>query len=269
MTVLDVGQGDAIFAALPGGRTMLVDGGGLAGSEWIGGYRSGFDVGEEVVSPYLWSRGLKSLDVVAVTHADHDHIDGLYAVLENFRVGELWIGCDDPRPAFERLVAEARSRGVPVLHQARGDTAAFSGGASTEVLWPRGATPDEKSPNDDSLVIRLSDGRVRFLLTGDIGERAERELVSDGDPLAADFLKVPHHGSKSSSTEDFLAAVGPRVAVASMGEGNPFGHPSESVVERYENAGVRFLRTDRDGAVTALTDGQTLFLRTFAEGNQP
>jgi competence protein ComEC len=94
VSVLDVGQGDSIFVAFPDGRTMLIDGGGLAGSERIGGYHSGSDVGEEVVSPYLWSRGLKQIDVVALTHAHHDHLDGLYSVLDNFRVRELWIGRD-------------------------------------------------------------------------------------------------------------------------------------------------------------------------------
>ena len=110
VSVLDVGQGDSIFAAFPDGRTMLMDGGGVAGAEWIGGHRSGPDVGEEVVSPYLWSRGMKRLDVVALTHAHHDHLDGLHSVLENFSVGELWIGCHEETRAFQSLCEEARAR---------------------------------------------------------------------------------------------------------------------------------------------------------------
>ncbi len=263
-TVLDVGQGDSIFTAFPDGRTMLIDGGGLAGSEWVGGYRSGTDVGEEVVSPYLWSRGMKRLDVVALTHADHDHIDGLYSVLENFQVGELWVGRDDERPAFKRLLEEARSRGIPVVYEAEGG--AFNwGGVSVDVLWPPGAGQAGESSNDSSLVMRLSDGQKSFLLTGDIEQRTENGLVADHAPLTADFLKVPHHGSKTSSTDAFLAAVAPHVAAVSVGEANSFGHPAQSVIDRYDDAGVRLLRTDRDGAITAITDGQNLFVHAYAE----
>jgi competence protein ComEC len=264
VTVLDVGQGDSIFTAFPDGRTMLIDGGGLAGSEWVGGYRSGSDVGEEVVSPYLWSRGLKRLDVVALTHAHHDHLDGLHAVLQNFRVGELWIGRDEETPAFKLLLAEARARGIPIVHQAQG--AAFDwDGVTGKVLWPPDPGPVDEAANDDSLVLHLSDGRVRFLLAGDIEHGVEQELVEDHAPLAAEFLKVPHHGSKTSSTPAFLAATAPREAAVSVGEGNAFGHPSESVVERYQQDGVQLFRTDRNGAVTALTDGQTLSVRAYAQ----
>jgi competence protein ComEC len=263
VTVLDVGQGDSIFVESPGGRTMLVDGGGLAGSEWIGGYRSGFDVGEEVVSPYLWSRGLKRIDVVALTHADHDHIDGLYSVLDNFRVGELWVGRDDPRPAFARLLAEAHSRGIRVVHVDQDEHFDWHG-AQADVLWPP-AGGDGKSPNDNSVVLRLSDRQEHFLLTGDIEQPAEEGLLADHQPLASEFLKVPHHGSKTSSTAPFLAAVDPRVAVISVGETNPFGHPAPEVVERYAQDGIRLLRTDRDGAVTALTNGSTLIVTTYAQ----
>jgi competence protein ComEC len=110
--VLDVGQGDSIFVAFPNGGAMLIDGGGQAGSESVGGYHSGTDVGEEVVSPYLWSRGIKSLDVVALTHAHHDHLDGLRSVLQNFRVGELWIGRDEETAAFKALLAAAELKGM-------------------------------------------------------------------------------------------------------------------------------------------------------------
>jgi competence protein ComEC len=262
-TVFDVGQGDSIFAAFPDGHTMLIDGGGIAGSEWIGGYRSGTDVGEEVVSPYLWSRGLKRLDVVALTHADHDHVDGLSAVLANFRIGELWVGRDDERPAFQRLLTEARSRGIKVVQKAQGAETDWHG-AQASVLWPPHAS-DGETPNDASLVLRLTDGQVHILLTGDIEKHTEEKLVEKHAPLAADFLKAAHHGSKTSSTEDFIASVAPRVSVVSVGEANPFGHPSESVVERFQQDGVRLLRTDRDGAVTAVTDGTNLSVRTYAK----
>ncbi len=260
--VLDVGQGDSIFAAFPDDRTMLIDGGGLAGSEWVKGQRSGTDVGEEVVSPYLWSRGLKKLDVVALTHADHDHLDGLYAVLDNFRVGALWVGEDDARPAFKHLLAEARSRGVTVVHQAQGAESNWDG-ALVDVLWPPNGGFASKA-NDNSLVLRLSDGRVHFLLTGDIEQHAEEKLVEEGAPLAADFLKVPHHGSKTSSTPAFLAAVAPHIAAVSVGEANPFHHPAETVVNRYDSDGIKLLRTDLDGAITATTDGQGISVHDYA-----
>jgi competence protein ComEC len=209
---------------------------------------------------------LKRLDVVALTHGDHDHIDGLNAVLENFQVGELWIGADDPRPEFQRLLAEARACGIPIVHRTQGGEFDWNG-VRTSVLWPPAGAAPGKSANDVSLVLHITDGRMGFLLTGDIEQGAEKHLIEDREPLESDFLKVPHHGSKTSSTEEFLAAVAPRVAAVSVGEGNSFGHPAESVVERYENAGIRLLRTDRDGAITASTDGQDLFVHTFAENH--
>ncbi|MGB8837801.1 MAG: MBL fold metallo-hydrolase, partial [Candidatus Acidiferrales bacterium] len=138
-----------------------------------------------------------------------------------------------------------------------------------KVLWPAEVSAVAKASNDDSLVMRIQDGTESFLLAGDIEKRVENELVDQHAPLAVDFLKVPHHGSKTSSTDAFVGAVAPRVAVVSVGEGNQFGHPVDAVVERYAQAGARFLRTDRDGAVTALTDGRGLLVRTFAEQNTP
>ena len=267
VNVLDVGQGDSSFVVFPNGRTLLIDGGGLAGSERVRGYRSGFDVGEQVVSPYLWSRGIKKIDAIAVTHGDHDHLDGLHSVIENFRVGELWVGREEKRTAFENLVAEAREHGVRVIDKKEGDRFDW-GGAAGEILWPNDNAPRAKPSNDDSLVLRITDGSRRFLFTGDIQERAERELVREGGALTSDFLKVPHHGSKTSSTERFLEAVAPRVAVVSVGEANAFGQPADSVLERYAKDGARLLRTDQDGEVSARTDGVNLEIATYADARK-
>src|SRR3989442_1350902 len=138
VTVLDVGRGDAILTAFPDGTTMLVDAGGVPGMprvQHVGGARASFDIGEEVVSPYLWHRGLKHLDVVAVTHAHQDHLGGVYAVLENFRVRELWVGRDVSRPAYRAVLEAAQARGVRVVHHIRGEQFSWDG-ASGRVLWP-------------------------------------------------------------------------------------------------------------------------------------
>ena len=261
-TVLDVGQGDSIFVAFPDGRTMLIDGGGAAGAERVGGYQSGIDVGEQVVSPYLWSRGVKKLDVVLLSHAHHDHIDGLRAVLNDFRVGELWVGRDEDALAYRALLAQATARHVKIVHQEQGEVFNWDG-VEGQILWPADPTEAPAAANNDSVVLRLQDGAIRFLLPGDIEKQVESTLTRKDDPLGADFLKVPHHGSKTSSTEPFLDAVAPRIAVISVGEGNSYGLPNAETVERYHAKNIKLLQTDQAGAVTASTDGRTLTVRAF------
>ncbi|MGB9466922.1 MAG: ComEC/Rec2 family competence protein, partial [Candidatus Acidiferrum sp.] len=264
--VLDVGQGDSLFVVSPHGRTILIDGGGSFGGFPGHEERNGIDPGEEAVSPYLWSRGFQKLDVVALTHAHQDHIGGLTAILENFRVGALWIGREVESGALVNLEKVAREKKIPIVHEIRGNDFSWDG-VETQFLWPEIA-PAEIGPspkNNDSLVLRLKYGDRSMMLPGDAEKQAESSMLSDNGEAAlrADVLKVGHHGSKNSTTMEFLAAVHPRVAVISAGEDNPYGHPNPELLERLTTAGVRILRTDRDGAVHVLADGKKLEISCF------
>jgi len=272
LTVLDVGQGDSLFVVSPHGRTLLMDGGGgfigFAGHE----QQNGIDPGEEAVSPYLWSRGFQKLDVVALTHAHQDHIGGLAAILENFRVGTLWIGREVESGALAKLENLAREKKIPVVHELRGKAFSWDG-VEAQLLWPE-ISPQAvgtSAKNNDSLVLHLEYGERGMMLPGDAEKQAESTIVSDNDETAlrADVLKVGHHGSKNSTTPEFLAAVRPRVAVISAGEDNPYGHPNPELLARLTAAGVRILRTDHDGAVHVLTDGKRLEISCFVACPEP
>ncbi|MBI4462092.1 MAG: DNA internalization-related competence protein ComEC/Rec2, partial [Acidobacteria bacterium] len=263
VTVLDVGQGDAIVLALPQGESWLVDAGPGA-IRLPEGYWLGQDTGENVVSPYLWSRGLKQLDRAILTHAHHDHLGGFPAVLDNFRVGEFWVGNNPETPAYRRLLEKAREHKIVISQHGRGEVHEL-GGARIEILSPPlDQPPDPQSPNNDSLVVRVSYRGQRVLLAGDIERSLEVGLLAAGLPLAADALKVPHHGSRTSASTEFLSAVGASTAVISVGGQNPHGHPHPEVLARLTAASAATFRTDRDGAVTVRTNGRTIGVSSFA-----
>jgi competence protein ComEC len=251
LTAIDVGQGDSLFLAFPQGATMLVDGGGTL--TYGKARSSNFDTGEDVVSPYLWSRGVRRLDVVIATHAHQDHIGGLPAILNSFRPRELWTGAN---PSAD-LITLAHSLGVKVVELYQQPPFSFSG-ANIEILAP---TPDYAAAsvgNNDSLAFSISFGRRTFLLTGDLERRVEEELLAEQKVAHADVLKVGHHGSRTSSTEEFIDAISPRVALISAGFENSFGHPHPTVVERLRSRQIAILRTDRAGRSTVITDGRSL-----------
>jgi competence protein ComEC len=265
--VLDVGQGDSILIISPKGSTLLIDGGGR-----FEGFRGreeapGPDPGEDAVSAYLWSRGIQKIDAVALTHAHQDHVGGLYAVLENFKVGQLWLGREEAASALERLKKSAENHHAPLKHELRGQRFDWDG-VQVEFLWPQ-TPPEEVAPsakNNDSLVVRLQYKERSILLPGDAEKQVEYTILSEPDAaeLHADVLKVGHHGSKNSTMPEFLKKVAPEVAIISAGEENPYGHPSPELLERLRESGARILRTDRDGAIQVLTDGHSIRVVCFA-----
>jgi len=260
LTSIDVGQGDSLLLMFPGGARMLVDGGGLLQFGGAAKARpSNLNIGEDVVSPYLWTRGIKTLDVVVATHAHEDHIGGLPAILENFRPKELWVGANPPE-ALEQL---ARRLGIRVLDRRVSPPFQFSG-ATIEIVSPPEDYSAAKLGNNDSLAFRVSFGSRSFLLTGDLEKPMEARLLEDGLAAHADVLKVGHHGSKTSSIAPFLDAVSPEVAIVSAGYENSFGHPHPDVIKRLVDRHTAVLRTDLDGLVTVSTDGKRLWFDQMA-----
>lgn len=248
VTAIDVGQGDSLLVVGPTGKTMLVDAGGpVGGLTEAAEATSRFDVGEEVVSPYLWSRRIRRLDVLVLSHAHSDHMGGMPAVMRNFRPRELWVSIDPNSQAYRALLAEARSLGVRVRHFYAGSQMGWDR-THIAVLSPQpGYTNGGEPVNDDSLVLRMQYGKASVLLEGDAEAASEWQMIHSGDMTPVTLLKVGHHGSKTSTTPAFLAAADPKDAVISVGKGNTFGHPRFEVVERIEEAHARLFRTDEFG----------------------
>lgn len=251
---IDVGQGDSLLVITPDGKTLLVDGGGFGG-----GPRQApqdFDIGEEVVSPALWSRGIRHLDAVALTHAHSDHMGGLPAILRNFHPDELWVGNNPGVTAYEALLAEAAELRVHVQTFRAGDTFSF-GNAQVNVLAPFASyRPGAEPANNDSLVLHVAYGASSALLEGDAEAPIEQAMLNEPG-LESTLLKVGHHGSITSTRPEFLARVTPQWAVISSGPHNRYGHPREEVLEELQAAHVRTLRTDLNGITCFTLNGRS------------
>jgi competence protein ComEC len=259
--VMDVGQGMSVVVVTPDGYSMVVDGG-----------KSGERVRQEVI-PYLQAKGVNQIDYVVMTHPDQDHIGGLPALLEAMPV-RAWVDpvIETTNQSYEKALQIVQQRNITPIRAKRGGTLDLGPQVSAEILWPPDplyAPQSESADNNNSIVIKITYGDTSFLITGDIEEAAERLLVEQeqNEDLKSDVLVVPHHGSKSSSSADFLDVVSPSVAIIPVGAGNQYGHPTDEVIQRLRMRGIDIYRTDLDGRVEVTSDGSTFSVSTVAGGS--
>jgi len=251
---IDVGQGDSLLVITPDGKTLLVDGGGFGGGPRQA--PQNFDIGEEVVSPALWARGIRHLDAVALSHGHSDHMGGLPAILRNFHPDELWVGNNPQFGAYNALLDEAAALHVGVRTFRAGDEFAF-GSTQVHVLAPfRDYQPGKEPANNDSMVLHVGYGGTSVLLEGDAEEPIEQAMLAESG-LESTLLKVGHHGSITSTRPEFLARVEPQWALISCGLHNRYGHPREEVLKELQDTHVRTLRTDINGVSCFVLDGKT------------
>lgn len=255
---------------LPGGGILLFDGGGFADNRL-------FDMGQRVVAPVLWRKKIASVDILVLSHPNADHLNGLIYIAEHFNVRELWTNGDvNTTKGYGALMAACRAKDI-VVRRVGADTGNTVIGAVTlAILHPSArflSQPgdiDQGCRNNGSLVVKATLGETAFLLTGDIEARAESELVRRaGGALASTVLFAPHHGSRTSSSAELVAAVGPQVVVISAGAGNRFGFPHAEVTDRYRTAGCRILCTGTHGAVSMRSDGKRVVVKPLVDVEWP
>ncbi|MDO5557061.1 MAG: DNA internalization-related competence protein ComEC/Rec2 [Clostridia bacterium] len=242
---VDVGQGDCTLIQTSMDKKILIDGGG---SEF-----SNYDVGEKILVPYLLDRRVKKIDFVMISHFDSDHVQGIFKVMENFEVGKILISKQpESSENFERFLEIANKEKIEIIQVNKGDKVLIDKDTYFKILWPDKNNFIEENPlNNNSIVAKLIHLNFSMLFTGDIEEIAEKQLLKYYDKeLKSTVLKVAHHGSKTSSTHDFLVKVNPEVAVIGVGEKNTFGHPNDVVLQRLIDMNVEIHRTDKMGEGT-------------------
>ncbi|MDT8318679.1 MAG: DNA internalization-related competence protein ComEC/Rec2, partial [bacterium] len=257
---LSVGQGESTLISFPNGKTMLIDGGGF--------YNNSFDTGKMIIRPFLLTRGIKKIDYMVLTHPHPDHMYGLLHLLKEFEIGKFWLA---DGPAIDDIQKDIMDitvkKGIKRRMLSADDADMDIGGARVEILNPAtgfsgGADSDSKI-NNCSIVMRVAYGDIAFMLTADLELEGERKILSGGRSIKADVIKVPHHGSLTSSSVKFIKKVAPEYALFSVGHQNRFRFPREEVVKRYLDEGAKILRTDISGAVSFNTDGKVLTMETF------
>jgi len=262
VTFIDVGQGDSSLIELPDRKRILIDGGG--------GFDKGFDIGRRVIAPYLWDRGIRGIDYLVLSHPHPDHIGGLIYIIKGFRIGEVWVNGDYAIKGYTEFLRLIEEKGIQLITVKRGD-ALLKDSYNIYILHPYPQF-DPSSPrgefsaqNNRSIVLKLVYKNHSFLFSGDIEKEAEENLIYLDRWLRADVIKVPHHGGKTSSIEEFISLVRPEIAVVSSGRDNIFHHPNPDTIMRYERLGIKVYRTDLDGAVILESDGEKMKVETFRD----
>jgi competence protein ComEC len=262
LTFIDVGHGDSILIEFPKGEKMLMDGGGL--------YEDRFDIGKKVIAPLLWKKKIRRIDTLVLTHPDPDHLKGLIFIASQFSIGQFWDnGYQTESESYLQLKKTLSEKKIKTQSLNEETSPQIINGVEISVLNPSAwkttqrKVQNPRDLNNSSLVMKLRFRDVSVLLTGDIGKEAEERMLRKGDPLRADILKIPHHGSSSSSSPLFLERVKPSYAILSVGERNIGRLPHPEVLKRYGQLGTNILRTDRHGAITIVTDGEDIEIRPF------
>lgn len=249
---LDVRQGDSIFIRTPNGRTILIDA-GQGASQYV--Y---YDAGKHTILPFLEKQGITRIDTLVMTHPHADHYGGMPAIVDAIEIGEyLDPGMDHPAPSYLALLESILAKGIPYREITAPSILDWDSEILVQVLWPEKGFAT-LNPNDISIVIRLVYGDVVYLFAGDVEADVESVLNLYEDQLRTTVLKVPHHGSDTSSSLGFLEYVVPRLAVISVGYNNRFNHPVSDILTRYEKLDVPVLRTDRRGTIRTITDGKVV-----------
>lgn len=257
VTMLDVGQGEALVIQSPSGRTVLIDGGSLDQR----------NISRSVIVPYLQFIGARRIDALILTHADADHCNGLERVIQEMPIGMALDGAWQPQtvgaPEYQIAKLALKRARVPIVRAAAGQRFNLGAGAILSVLGPTRPMIREAPDNNNGVVLRLDYGTTNFLFTADIQKEAEDRLMQRGAPLGCTILKVAHHGSKSSTTESFLRRARPRAAIISCGRYNDFGHPAPQTLQNLAQRRASVFRTDLNGAIEITSDGQACYIQTY------